>query len=290
MLRIALSLAFALLLVPYGEPGAFVICTNPDGETYATDDPPPGCRVEDGQENRAGPVPEASAGEEPAGEPETPESRKRHAITICEQTVAEQLDNSGAVNWPSREQYKVLERGRGDFTVEGFIETQSPLGNVRKSWTCRAVAGGDRWAAAATFGAESAQTESNPAKVEKRTSSSWHETTTAGRELPAGPAQDVPPSPATGRVPGNAGSCPSARFQDTFAERYANQSYQIVKGTIANSGSRPIRNVRVCAANICTQIRSETSVMEPGAAEPFSVRVPSLDTATVTADCAVVAD
>src|SRR5437016_10964303 len=90
---------------------ARVICTTPEGDTYATDSPPPGCQAA-ADDAAAAAAPAPAEIERPA-EAETAESRRLHAISICEQTVAGQLEGAGNLNWPSRDRYRVQERSAG---------------------------------------------------------------------------------------------------------------------------------------------------------------------------------
>jgi len=255
-----LVVASALVVAVAGRGHARVICTTPQGDTYATDSPPPGCQA-DGDANAAG-APAAESERPP--EAESTESRRLHAISICEQTVAEQLEGAGNLNWPSRDRYRVQERSAGVYDVDGFVETQSPLGDVRKSWSCHATGYSGRWTASAALGGE-----------EKA----------AGQPSPM--VAPTPSMPVARSAPARVGSCRSLRFRDTYAERYADRGYQIVKGTIENSGSLPIRAVKVCASGLCTLVHDEPP-MAAGSTQEFSLRVPGLDTVTVTAECAVV--
>jgi hypothetical protein len=232
---------------------ARVLCATPDRDTFATDSPPPGC-----EERNPPPAPLA---EEPR-ETETTESRRLHAISICEQTIAGQLEGAGSVNWPARDRYRVQERG-GAYDVEGYVEAQGPLGDVRKSWSCHATGSGGHWSASAMLG---------------------NEEKAAGAPRPAAEATASMPPPRSAAA--NVGSCRSARFRDTYSERYNERGYQIVKGKIENSGSQPIRNVKVCASGLCTVVHDEPP-LAPGSTKDFAIQVPSLEVVTVTAQCSV---
>lgn len=271
-----------------------MVCKTPDGATYRTDTPPRGCVVERAPKVAApSTAAEVAADEEesPSPESENPASRRLHAITICEQTVAAQLSNTGLVNWPSRTEYQVQEQGRDEFDVEGWVDTQSPLGDTRKSWRCRAVSGGDRWSAQVSLGEDRAQQGASApqprVRAAKPAAPPWHEQSPSYEKSGA---VESPPSVAAAPAWGQIGNCPRVQFRDTYAERYANQGYQIVKGAIENVGSRPIRNVRVCASGTCTEVRGEFPPMAKGASEPFAIKVPSLETATVTAQCSLLAE
>jgi hypothetical protein len=261
----SLLVATALVITAPHRGYARVICTTPEGDTYATDSPPPGCQAAGG---------DAEAAAAPAAEPERPaeaenaESRRLHAISICEQTVAEQLEGAGNLDWPSRDRYRVQERSAGVYDVDGYVETQSPLGDVRKTWSCHATGYAGRWTASAALGGE-------------------EKAATSSQPTPMTEAAPAPRMPAPRSAPERVGSCRSLRFRDTYAERYADRGYQIVKGTIENSGSLPIHNVKVCASGLCTLVHDEPP-MATGSTKEFSVRVPGLDVVTVTAECAVV--
>ena len=212
------------------------------------------------------------AEESPEGE--TAGSRRLHAISICEQTVAGELERAGNLNWPDHDRYRVQERA-GTYEVSGYVDTQSPLGDVRKTWTCHATGVSGRWSASAMLGGEEkAPGSPGSASASAPTSS---------------PATALPPSmPAEPSAPARVGRCPSAQFRDTYSERYTERGYQIVKGKIENSGALPIRNVKVCASGTCAVVHDEPPLAS-GSSKEFAIQVPSLETVTVTAQCSVVA-
>src|SRR5690242_9684351 len=77
---------------------ARVICKTADGQTYATEHPPPGCRAE-----RSATTDEpVAAGEEVPSANDSTQSERMQAVGICEQSVAELLENPSAARWPSR--------------------------------------------------------------------------------------------------------------------------------------------------------------------------------------------
>jgi len=142
---------------------------------------------------------------EESREGETADSRRLHAIAICEQTVAGQLERAGNLNWPGRDSYRVQERG-GTYEVTGYVDTQSPLGDVRKTWTCHATGVSGRWSASAMLGGE-AKAPGSPG--------------TPSASAPTGsPATALPPSmPAEPTAPARVGRCPSEIGRASCRER-----------------------------------------------------------------------
>ena len=210
---------------------------------------------------------------------------RMQAIGICEQTVAERLENPSAAHWPDRGQYRVTKQGSGQFAVDGYLDVEGALGDARTPWMCRAIRGyGDQWQAVATLG--------QPSATAPRPSAAEPPAMTDRLRPPAPAAPASPPSPATaastaGGSWSEVGSCRRLRIRDAYAEKYPDRRIQIVKGVVEYSGTQPIRNVRVCASGTCTQVKGAYPPLQSGAAEPFTIEVPSLETVTVTAECSM---
>jgi hypothetical protein len=244
----------------------------------------------------AAPAPEVFREAPPLERPpeaESAEQRKTHAITVCEQSVAGQLENSGFVNWPSRGQYVVRERGGGEFEVEGYVDTPNPTGDVRKPFTCLATAYGGRWEGTARLSEEAVPQKPVPEQASPMREPPAREQPMREQPMREPPALGPAPNLATAnprREIGEAGSCRSVTFRETYAEKHTAEGFQIVKGTIENSGSRPIWNVKVCASGTCNTVYGQLPPMERGATKEFAFKVPTLDVVTVTAQCSVVTE
>src|SRR5947209_4268328 len=101
--------------------------------------------LDDGASNEG-----ATSGGAAAGD--SPQTERMQAVGICEQTVAERLETSSAAHWPDRGQYRVTRQGPGQFAIDGYVDVQGALGDVRTAWTCRAIRGyGDQWQGVATL-------------------------------------------------------------------------------------------------------------------------------------------
>lgn len=200
------------------------------------------------------------AEEDPASSPEA------DAITICEQTIAEQTTEVGELQWPGRDEYKVRGREGGDFLVEGYVDRLGPLGTVRKSLTCTAAPSGDgRWRANFQLGDES--------------------NIGAGGAAPRAPSS--PPVERDVAVE-RSGPCRSVRFADVTADRHIARGFQVVKGRVQNFGALPIKNLRVCALDACTAVRDDDAPFVNGSVAAFTIEVPNLEPVTMSAECSVV--
>jgi hypothetical protein len=211
---------------------------------------------------------------------------RMQAMGICEQTVAERLENSSAAHWPDRSQYRVSKQGSGQFAIDGYVDVQGALGDVRTPWSCRAIRGyGDQWQGVASLGDSS---PTNPPASTTESSPPTARVRPAAPPVESAPAAVAAPSASTGRESwSEVGSCRRLRIRDAYAEKYPDRRIQIVKGVVEYSGTQPIRNVRVCASGTCTQVKGAYPPLQSGATEPFTIQVPSLETVTVTAECSM---
>jgi hypothetical protein len=226
-------------------------------------------------------------GDAAQGAADSPQVERMQAMGICEQTVAERLENSSAARWADRGQYKVTRQGPGQFAIDGFVDVQGALGDVRTPWTCRAIRGfGDQWQAAATLGQSTPTSDASasqppaPDRVPPRAPDA---------PAVARPESEPPAPPRSAASPperwSEVGSCRRLRIVDAYADKYPERRMQIVKGVVEYSGSQPIRNVRVCASGTCKTIRGAYPPLQGGAREPFTLEVPTLEIVTVTAEC-----
>jgi hypothetical protein len=217
---------------------------------------------------------------------DSPEIERMQAMGICEQTVAERLENPSAAHWPDRSQYRVSKQGSGQFAIDGYIDVQGALGDVRTPWSCRAIRGyGDQWQGVASLGDSS---PTNPPASAAEASPPATRARPPAPPVEPAPARVAAPSAPTGRESwSEVGSCRRLRIRDAYAEKYPDRRIQIVKGVVEYSGTQPIRNVRVCASGTCTQVKGAYPPLQSGATEPFTIEVPSLETVTVTAECSM---
>jgi len=218
--------------------------------------------------------------------PDSPDVERMQAIGICEQTVAERLENPSAAHWADRSQYRVARQGPGQFAIDGFVDVQGALGDMRTPWMCRAIRGyGNEWQAIATLG------EAGPTAPQASTAPPPVSAERVRPPVPDVPAAAAPPPAAAPHDDWSpVGSCRRLRVVDAYAEKYPDKRLQVVKGTLEYSGSQPIRNVRVCASGTCKAIRGAYPPLQNGAREPFVIEVPTLETVTVTAECSTLAE
>ncbi len=249
----------------------------------------------------------------PRRDPEDgPESNRAHAMASCEQSVAEQLERPSSARWPNRGDYKVRESG-GRYNVEGHVEAEQALGSSDIKWRCDAIYNGDRWIAVAELQKEApppavaaAPAPGPAAYPPEQPSAREPESVHVSRAMPPPssapamppPAYAAPPPVAEPEAPSSGqmasvppverwkerSSCPGIRFEAS-TEKHQNEGFQIVGGQITYTGTRPVKEIRVCASGICQMVRQEP--MTQGASEKFSIKSPSLETPVVTAQCSV---
>jgi len=237
-------------------------------------------------------APSDSAAAEPQAPHDTAQSERMQAIGICEQTVAERLENPSAAHWADRSQYRVNKLGSGQFAIDGYVDVQGALGDLRTPWTCRAIRGyGDQWQGVATLSEPSPATP--PAAAAEPAAPPARVRPPSPEAAPAPPVERAPapfavaPAPAGRESWSEVGSCRRLHIRDAYAEKYPDRRMQIVKGIVEYSGIQPIRNVRVCASGTCKLVSGAYPPMQSGASAPFTIEIPGLETVTVTAECSM---
>jgi hypothetical protein len=205
------------------------------------------------------------------------------SISICEQTIAEQMTGAGELQWPKRHEYKVRARDGGDFRVEGYVDRLGPLGTVRNPFVCTAASYGGHWRANFQLG-----TETNVGATDNASAPPSSEP--VARRAPAereGASEGEAPAEREAPLE-RVAACRSLRFADVTTDRHTDRGFQVVKGRAQNFGALPIKNLRICALESCTEVRDGGLPFLNGAVAEFTIQVPSLDPVTMSAQCSVI--
>ena len=100
------------------------------------------------------------------------------------------------------------------------------------------------------------------------------------------PAPARPSGPAPAYVWRDDSACQEMTFTNVKEEPFEGIARRIVRGTITHNGNKVVKNVKVCGAGVCKELRGG-DVMANGEKADFYLDIPSAEPSPLRVECAI---